>query len=83
MNPPSICGFHYKRNIFKRRMCGFLGIEKGFDRYSQSLVSTYCNATDVISSKYCLIHPWGFIPALFSISLVLSNDCWCGIFIFL
>ena len=36
-----------------------VGIEKGFGCYSQSLVSTHCNATDVITSEYCLIHPWG------------------------
>ena len=45
-------------------MCGFFGIEKGFDRYSQSLISAHCNATDVIISEYCLIHPWG-LPLVF------------------
>ena len=65
-------------------MCGFFGIEKGFDRYSQSLISAHCNATDVIISEYCLIHPWGWVADFFiqaDEGGLTCNQCACALYV--
>ena len=60
----------YRKHCYDETNTRFFQLEQGFDHYGQSLVSTHCNATDVISSKYCLIHPWVLFGVFFMLTLV-------------